>query len=187
MAVELAPLQSEHRDNINLNEKLFNRIKTLHDNVADLNLDTEQSRVLDNYYKNFVRSGIMLGDAEKERLREINKELSGLTLSFGNNLLNETNAFKLVIDNEADLAGLPEGVITAAAEAAKKAGEEGKWVFGLQKPSWLPFLQYSEKRDLREKLYKAMYMRGDNDNDNDNKENVNKIVNLRIEDRKSVV
>lgn len=181
LAVELAPLQSEHRDNINLNEKLFNRIKTLHDNVADLNLDTEQSRVLDNYYKNFVRSGIMLGDAEKERLREINKELSGLTLSFGNNLLNETNAFKLVIDNEADLAGLPEGVITAAAEAAKKAGEEGKWVFGLQKPSWLPFLQYAEKRDLREKLYKAMYMRGDNDNDNDNKENVNKIVNLRIE------
>ncbi|WP_286844806.1 MULTISPECIES: M3 family metallopeptidase [unclassified Proteiniphilum] len=181
LAEELSPLLSEHNDNIYLNGKLFDRIKTLHDDTTGMNLTTEQYRLLDNYYKDFVRSGIMLGEAEKTRLREINKELSALTLNFGNNLLNETNNFKLVIDNKDDLAGLPEGVIAAAAEAAKAAGEEGKWAFGLQKPSWLPFLQYSEKRDLREKLYKAMYNRGDNDNENDNKRIINDIVNLRIE------
>ncbi len=181
LAEELSPLLSEHRDNINLNEKLFARIKTLHDDTTGMNLSTEQYRLLDNYYKGFVRSGIMLGETEKNRLREINKELSGLTLKFGSNLLKETNDYKLVIDKEEDLAGLPEGVIAAAANAAKESGNEGKWVFGLQKPSWLPFLQYSEKRELREKLYKAMYNRGDNDNDNDNKKIINDIVNLRIE------
>ncbi len=181
LATELSPLLSEHSDNINLNEKLFARIKTLHDDAANLNLSGEQNRLLDLYYKRFVRSGIMLGEAEKTRLREINKELSGLTLKFGNNLLKETNGYKLVIDNKDDLAGLPEGVIAAAAETAKKEGQEGKWVFTLQKPSWLPFLQYSEKRDLREKLYKAMFNRGDNNNENDNKKIINDIVNLRIE------
>jgi peptidyl-dipeptidase Dcp len=164
-----------------LNEELFNRIKTVHENSANLNLTTEQSRLLDELYKGFVRSGIMLGEADKDRLREINKELSGLTLKFGNNMLNETNDYKLVIDNEEDLAGLPEGAITNAASAAKAAGEEGKWVFGLQKPSWLPFLQYADNRDLREQLYKAMYNRGDNDNENDNKKVINSIVNLRVE------
>ena len=181
LAEELSPLLSEHSDNIYLNEMLFNRIKTVHDDTTGLNLTAEQYRLLDDYYKSFVRSGIMLDESDKERLREINKELSALTLRFGSNLLKETNGYKLVINKEADLAGLPEGVITAAADAAKAAGEEGKWVFGLQKPSWLPFLQYSEKRDLREKLYKAMYMRGDNDNENDNKQIINDIVNLRIE------
>ncbi len=181
LAEELSPLLSEHSDNIYLNETLFNRIKTVHDDTTGLNLSTEQFRLLDEYYKDFVRSGIMLEETKKERLRELNKELSALTLKFGNNLLKETNGYKLVIDNKADLAGLPEGVITAAADAAKAAGEEGKWVFGLQKPSWLPFLQYADKRELREKLYKAMYMRGDNDNESDNKQNINDIVNLRIE------
>ena len=181
LAEELSPLLSEHSDNIYLNEMLFKRIKTVYDDTTGLNLTAEEYRLLDDYYKSFVRSGIMLEESDKERLREINKELSALTLRFGSNLLKETNGYKLVIDKEADLAGLPEGVITAAADAAKAAGEEGKWVFGLQKPSWLPFLQYSEKRDLREKLYKAMYMRGDNDNENDNKQIINDIVNLRIE------
>lgn len=181
LAKELSPLLSEHSDNINLNEQLFNRVKTLHDDTTGMNLTTEQYRLLDTYYKGFVRSGSLLNDEQKERLRELNKELSALTLQFGSNLLDETNDFKLVIDNEADLAGLPEGVITAAAEAAKSQGEEGKWVFGLQKPSWLPFLQYSEKRELREKLYKAMYNRGDNDNEKDNKEIIKSIVNLRVE------
>ena len=146
-----------------------------------MNLTTEQYRLLDTYYKGFVRSGSLLNEEQKERLRELNKELSALTLQFGNNLLDETNDFKLVIDNEEDLAGLPEGVIAAAAETAQSQGEEGKWVFGLQKPSWLPFLQYSEKRELREKLYKAMYNRGDNDNEKDNKQIINSIVNLRVE------
>lgn len=181
LAEELSPLLSEHSDNIHLNEKLFARIRTLHEDSANLNLNTEQYRLLDDYYKRFVRSGILLDPSEKTRLRELNKELSALTLKFGNNLLKETNDFKLVIDNKEDLAGLPEGVIAAAAETAKNNAAEGKWIFTLQKPSWLPFLQYSEKRDLREKLYKAMFNRGDNDNENDNKKIINDIVNLRIE------
>ncbi|NLD24637.1 MAG: M3 family metallopeptidase, partial [Bacteroidales bacterium] len=181
LAEELSPLLSEHSDNIYLNEELFARIKTVHDNSANLDITTEQYRLLDELYKGFVRSGIMLSEEDKSRLREINKELSGLSLTFGNNLLNETNSYKLVIDNEEDLAGLPEGAITNAASAAKAAGEEGKWMFGLQKPSWLPFLQYADNRDLREKLYKAMYNRGDNGNKNDNKAVINDIVNLRIE------
>ncbi len=181
LAKELSPILSEHSDNINLNEQLFNRVKTLHDDTTGMSLTTEQYRLLDTYYKGFVRSGSLLNEEQKERLRELNKELSALTLQFGNNLLDETNDFKLVIDNEEDLAGLPEGVIAAAAETAQSQGEEGKWVFGLQKPSWLPFLQYSEKRELREKLYKAMYNRGDNDNEKDNKQIINSIVNLRVE------
>ena len=178
---ELSPILSEHSDNISLNSELFERINTLHKNVDNLGLTTEQERLLDENYKSFVRSGIMLNDEQKERLREINKELSALSLSFGNNLLEETNGFKLVIDNEEDLSGLSEGVKSAAAQVAKDNGEEGKWMFTLQKPSWLPFLQYADNRDLREKLYKAMYTRGDNDNEFDNKENINKIVNLRLE------
>ncbi|NLZ94786.1 MAG: M3 family metallopeptidase, partial [Bacteroidales bacterium] len=181
IAEELSPILSEHSDNIYLNEELFDRINTLHKDEENLGLTTEQSRLLDEYYKSFVRSGIMLDEDQKVRLREINKELSGLSLSFGNNLLNETNNFKLVIDNEEDLSGLSDGLIAAAAQTATDNGEEGKWMFTLQQPSWLPFLQYADNRDLREKLYKAMYNRGDNDNQYDNKENINKIVNLRTE------
>lgn len=181
IAEEMSPLLSEHSDNIYLNDKLFERINTLHKDSANLGLNTEQYRLLDMYYKNFVRSGIMLNDEQKDQLREINKELSALTLNFGSNLLKETNAFTLVIDKEEDLAGLPQGVISAAAEVAKEKDMEGKWVFTLHKPSWLPFLQYANNRDLREKLYKAMYTRGDNDNEFDNKKNINKIVNLRIQ------
>ncbi|WP_373843253.1 M3 family metallopeptidase [Bacteroides heparinolyticus] len=181
LAEELSPLLSEHSDNIYLNEKLFARIKKLHDDTTNMHLTTEQYRLLDENYKSFVRSGIMLDSASKTRLREINKELSAATLRFGNNLLKETNGYKLVIDNQEELAGLPSDVIAAAAETAKKEGQEGKWIFTLQKPSWMPFLQYSEKRDLREKLYKAMYNRGNNDNENDNKQNINEIVKLRTE------
>ncbi len=181
LAEELSPLLSEHSDNIYLNEKLFARIKKLHDDTTNMHLTTEQYRLLDEKYKSFVRSGIMLDSASKTRLREINKELSAATLRFGNNLLKETNGYKLVIDNKEELAGLPSDVIAAAAETAKKEGQEGKWIFTLQKPSWMPFLQYSEKRDLREKLYKAMYNRGNNDNENDNKRIINEIVKLRTE------
>jgi peptidyl-dipeptidase Dcp len=181
LAEELSPILSEHSDNISLNSDLFERINTLHKNADNLNLTTEQYRLLDENYKSFVRSGIMLDDEQKDRLREINKELSALSLSFGSNLLNETNGFKLVVDNEEDLSGLSKGLKDAAAQVAKDNGEEGKWMFTLQKPSWLPFLQYADNRDLREKLYKAMYTRGDNDNQYDNKKNINKIVNLRIE------
>lgn len=183
IAIEMSPVLSEHSDNIYLNEALFARVKAVHDaNEANPEaLNTEQKRLLDKYYKYFVRSGILLDESGKERLREINKELSLSALTFGQNLLAETNAFQLIIDNKEDLSGLPEGTIAAAAEEAHAKGLEGKWLFTLHKPSWIPFLQYADNRALREKIYRAMFMRGDNDNDKDNKQYINKMVNLRLE------
>lgn len=181
IAEEISPLLSEHNDNTYLNEKLFARIEAVYSDSVNADRTTEQKRLIEKYYKTFVRSGIKLDKAEKERLREINKELSLLSLNFGKNLLAETNNFQLVIDNEKDLSGLTQAEINIAAETAKKKGLEGKWVFTLSKPSWLPFLQYADNRDLREKLYKAMYNRGNNNNEYDNKEIINKLVNLRLE------
>jgi peptidyl-dipeptidase Dcp len=181
IAKEVTPLLSEHQDNIFLNERLFSRIKTVYENYLNLSLTTEQSRLLENCYKQFVRSGIALDETKKVRLREINKQLDLLSLSFGENLLAETNNFQLIIDNPDDLAGLPADVVGIAAQTANKKGLEGKWVFTLSRPSWEPFLQYAKNRDLREKLYKAMYCRGNNGNANDNKEIIKNIVNLRIE------
>ncbi|MDH6354289.1 peptidyl-dipeptidase Dcp [Dysgonomonas sp. PH5-45] len=181
LAEELSPILSTHADNINLNEKLFARIKTVYDDTTRKDLTTEQKRLTEKFYKSFVRSGIMLDAAQKDRMREINKELDLLSLNFGNNLLAENNNFILIVDKKDDLAGLPEDVVAAAAEAAKAKGHEGKWVFTLSKTSWIPFLQYADNRDLREKLYKAMYNRGDNDNEFDNKAIISKIVNLRLE------
>lgn len=177
---EITPKRTEHYDNINFNEKLFARIKTVYD-AAPANLTIEQRMLLDKTYKGFVRSGILLDGSKQDRLREINKELSSTALSFNQNLLKETDNYQLVIDKKEDLAGLPEDIIAAAAKMAKDKGMEGKWMFGLSKPSWEPFLQYADNRELREKLYKAMYMRGDNNNEFDNKENIKKIVSLRLE------
>ena len=174
----ILPKLTAHSDNISLNEKLFVRIKSVYDRAAELKLNPEQFRLTEELYKNFVRSGSLLDETEKEQLREINKKLSDLTNRFGDNVLKETNNYRLVIDNKEDLAGLPQSVIDAAAEAS---GEENKWVFTLHKPSWIPFLQYADNRTLREKLYKAMYMRGNNDNEYDNKKLVGEIVNLRLQ------
>lgn len=181
IAEDLSPLLSEHGDNIYLNQELFNRIKAVNDGTDKTNYTTEQKRLIDKYYKAFVRSGIMLSNEQKDRLRDINKELSLLSIKFGKNLLAETNNYELVIDNESDLSGLPSDAIDIAAKTAKAKGMDGKWVFTLSKPSWLPFLQYADNRDLREKLYKAMYNRGNNDNEFDNKEIISQLVNLRLE------
>ena len=180
IAEEITPKLTEHNDNIYLNGKLFARIKAVYEDTT-VNLTTEQRKVLDKYYKSFVRSGIMLDGSKQDRMREINKELASLTLTFGKNLLAETSNYELVIDSKDNLAGLPNDVILAAAETAKAKGKEGQWIFTLSKTSWEPFLTYADNRDLREKLYKAMYMRGDNDNENDNKAVINKLVNLRLE------
>ncbi len=128
-----------------------------------------------------MRSGAALDESRQERLREINKEEALLTLQYSDNVLKETNDYRLVIDKEEDLSGLPQTVVEAAAEAAAGAGLEGKWVFTLHNPSRLPFLQYADNRELREKILKAYYMRGDNNNEADNKEIVRKLVNLRVE------
>jgi peptidyl-dipeptidase Dcp len=180
VAKEVSPLLSTHSDNISLNQKLFQRVKTVYDNRDSLNWTAEQLRLTDKIYKEFVRGGANLNPEQQEQLRGINKELALLSLQFGDNLLAETNDFKLVIDKESDLAGLPQFVRNAAAEEAKVDSLPGKWVFTLQRPSWTPFLQYSEKRDLREKLYKAYINRGDNNNSSDNKAILTKIVSLRV-------
>jgi len=178
---EVAPLLSKHSDDILLNEKLFQRVKTVYDQRESLTLTPEQQMLLEKWYKDFVRGGANLAPEQKERMRKINEDLSVLTLKFGDNVLAETNAFELVIDNENDLSGLPATVISTAADAAKNRGKEGKWVFTLHRPSMEPFLQYSDKRDLREKIFKAYIERGNHDNEYDNKEIIKKITALRLE------
>ncbi len=184
IAKEKAPLLSGHRDDIQLNPALFSRIKTVYDSKESLVLTAEQNMLLEETFKDFIRGGANLNPEDQARLREINKELSVLTISFGENVLAETNDFKLTIEKEEDLSGLPESVIKNAGEAAKEAGLEGKWIFSVQKPSMIPFLQYSDKRELREKLFKAYINLANNGNDHDNKENVAQIVSLRVEKAK---
>ena len=181
IAKEVAPELSKHRDDILLNAHLFSRIKIVYNNMDSLELNPEQAKLLDEAYKRFVRGGANLDENEQEKLRKINEKLSLLSLSFGDNLLAETNSFTLIIENKEDLAGLPEPVIASAAETAAQKEMEGKWVFTLQKPSMIPFLQYSEKSNLREKIFKAYINRCNNDNEYDNKEKVAEIATLRLE------
>lgn len=180
IAEEVSPLLSKQNDDILLNAILFGRVRAVYEQKDQLDLTEEQNTLLDKYYKNFVRGGANLSDDQKTQLREINKQLSLLTLKFGDNVLKEDNNFELVIENEADLAGLPENVISGAVEAAKEHGHEGKWVFTLHKPSMIPFLRYSDKRELRQKIYTAYINRGDNNNEFDNKEILTKIAALRV-------
>lgn len=181
LAKVVAPMLSKHNDDINLNEKLFAKVKMLYNEKDKLNLTTEQNKVLKDYYDGFIRGGANLNDEQKEKFRKLNEELSLLSLKFGENVLKETNAVGLIIENKDDLAGLPESVIQSAFELGKAKGHEGKWVFTLQKPSFLPFLQYSEKRNLREKLFKAYLNRGNNGNEFDNKKILSRIAALRVE------
>ena len=181
IANEVSPMLSEHNDNLYLNEKLFERVKVLFDSRATLGLTPEQNRLLEKYHREFIRSGAALTAEQKEKLRSINKELGLAELAFGQNVLAETNAFSKVIDKKEDLAGLPEGVIQAAAEAAKEAGKDGKWLFTTQKASFIPVLQYGENRELRKELLMAYTQRANNNNANDNKALINKIMKLRVQ------
>lgn len=181
IAQNVTPLLSMHSDDIMLNADLFKRIKTVYDNRKSLNLNPEQSRLLEETYKSFVRSGANLEVNDKDNLRAMNEEISMLTLKFGQNVLSETNEYKLVIENKEDLAGLPQSAIDAAAHAAQDAGLNGKWVFTLHNPSFIPFMTYSAKRDLREKMFNAYSNRGNNDNVNNNNDVITRLVNLRIE------
>lgn len=181
LSMEIAPVLSEQSDNIMLNKALFDRVKAVYDNQNELNLTTEQKRLLDKTYKAFVRSGANLNDDQQARLREINKDLSMLEIAFSNNLLNENNDYKLFIDNEADLSGLPDWFIASAAEEAAAAGQPGKWLITLHNSSRLPFLQYADNRELRKQVYLAYINKGNNGDKNDNKENITNIVKLRLE------
>lgn len=182
IAVKVSPLLSEHYDNISMNPQLFEKIKAVYEKRETAGLDDQQKRVVEKYYNDFVRDGANLQKDKQDRLRVINGELSMLALKFGENQLKETNDnFSLVIEKKEDLAGLPESAVSAAAEAAKAEGKEGKWVFKLNKPSMLPFLQYAQNRDLRKQLYMGYVNRGNNNNANDNKQVVSDMVRLRAE------
>jgi peptidyl-dipeptidase Dcp len=181
IAREASPLMTAHSDNVRLNGKLFARVRSVYDRRADLKLSPEQEFFLENTYRDFVRGGALLDEKGKARLRELNRELALLSLRFGDNVLAETNDFKLVIEKREDLDGLPPAVVEMAAETARRANMPGKWVFTVQVPSMTPFLQYSTRRDLREKLHRAYCMRGDQGNERDNKAVIRQIVNQRSE------
>ena len=181
IVTEISPILSEHNDNIYLNDKLFARVKTLYDNRTKLGLTDEQIRLIEKYHRNFIRSGAALNPEQKAKLRVINKELGLAQLAFGKNVLDETNSYKKIIDKESDLAGLPESVRQAAAEAAKEAGKPGKWLFTTQKASFIPVLQYSENRELRKELLMAYTTRANHDNASDNKVVINRIMKLRTQ------
>ena len=181
---ELSPLLSKHRDDIKLNAGLFQRVKFVYDQKSKLNLTKEQAKLLEETYKDFVRGGANLDAAKQAKLRELNSELSMLELTFGQNMLKETNDSQLIIDKKEDLSGLPASLIASAADAAKAAKLEGKWLFTLHNPSVMPFLQYADNRALREKIYNGYINRGNNGNKSDNKEVVKKLVTLRLEKAK---
>ncbi len=184
IAKEVAPMLSTHEDNIWMNPKLFSRVDQVYRQKGKWHLNTEQKTLLDKTYKRFVRGGAKLSDADKKRLKEINGKLSVFSLQFGDNVLADNNAFQLYTTDKKDLAGLPQPVVDAAAEAARDHGKTTGWLFTLDKPSLIPFLQYSARRDLREKMFKGYIMRGDHNNKNDNKAIVKQMVNLRLEKAK---
>ncbi|MDR3061423.1 MAG: M3 family metallopeptidase [Dysgonamonadaceae bacterium] len=177
---EYEPVLTKHNDEIYMNEKLFARVKAVYDERSGLGLGAEENRLIEKYYKNFVRGGTSLSPEDKAKVMKINEEIVVLTNKFGKNLLAENNRFQLVITDRKDLSGLPESSINAAAEFAEKEGKEG-WIFTLHKPSWIPFMQFADNRVLREKMYKAYINRGNNNDDLDNKVILEKIVSLRTQ------
>ena len=182
IARKISPMMTRHRDGISMNAELFKKVKAVYEKRADSGLDDQQLRVVEKIYQDFERNGANLSVDDQEKLKKINEQHAALSLKYGENLLAETNKnFKMVVETEAELAGLSADVIARAADDAKKTENEGKWVFTLAKPSMLPFLTYAENRSLREKLYRGYFMRGDNDNEFDNKEIIKKMVKLRDE------
>ncbi len=184
IAREVSPMLSDYANDIWLNDKLFERVKTVYDqskNNPDLN--HEQQKLLEDTFKGFARRGALLNGFDKERYREISSELSKLSLHFGENVLAETNDFRLHIINESDLAGLPSDDIEAAAHRAETEGKEG-WLFTLQIPSYLPFMKYADNRDLREKMFRAYTSRANKGNKRDNNDIIKKTVALRLEKAK---
>lgn len=180
IAQEVSPLLTEFSNDITLNEDLFKRIKAIHDQKDSLNLTTEQQTLLDKKYKGFVRNGALLNDEQKAKLREIDTQLAKLKLTFGENVLAETNNYQLHITHENDLSGLPEGVIEAAKSEAENRQLEG-WIFTLDMPSYLPFMTYADNRELRKELAIAAGKKAFQNNQYDNQNNVKDIVRLRHE------
>ncbi len=178
VAGEFEPLLGQHNDEVSMNPKLFERVKYLYDNLDSLNLDTPRRRAVESRYKSFTRNGALLNDADKETLKALNTELTGLYQEFNKNLLNATNEFKIVVEDEAELSGLPQSNIDVAAEEARNAGMDGKWIFTLHAPSRLPVLQYADNRDLRKKMYEG-YTSLASSGKYDNGPVINKILKAR--------
>ncbi len=181
LANELAPLLAAHNDWVLLNEPLFSRIKQVGDKCATLELTPEQRMLVERTYKRFVRGGALLDKDKKQQLQKINEELALLAVRFGQNVLKEVNAYRLVVENKADLAGLPEGLVAGAAEAARKGGLECKWVFTLHGPSLWPFLQYADNRELRREIFTAYITRCMHGNGTDNRAIASRMASLRAE------
>jgi peptidyl-dipeptidase Dcp len=181
IARESTPMLSAHSNSIRMNQGLFERIQAVYEQRSELGLDKEQMRVVEEYYRDFERSGAALPEEKRERLSELSERMSMVSLQLGENQLAETNAFQLKLETEEDLAGLPASVRAAAADAAEKAGVDALGIVTLHNPSWIPFLQHSERRDLREKVFTAYFMRGDNDNEYDNKDLFAELMLLRQE------
>lgn len=180
IAQEISPLLSEFKNDIILNEKLFKKVKSVFDRKDQLELNSEQKMLLDKKYKAFSRNGANLNEEDKTKLREIDKQLSSLSLKFGENVLAETNKFELHLTNEADLDGLPEHVKEAASEVAYSKNKEG-WIFTLEYPSYIPFMKYAKNRALRKTMALAFGAKGFHNDELDNQENVLQIVKLRFE------
>jgi peptidyl-dipeptidase Dcp len=178
---EVTPLVSALRDEVRLNEKLFQRIKAVFDARAKGSLTPIQTKLVEEVYKGYVRAGANLDPAKKEQLKKINAEMSMLTLKFGDNQLHDTNEFKLVIDRQEDLKGLPPSVVAGGADSAKAAKMPGKWAYTLQAPSIWPFLQYADNRELRRQILAAYTSRGDHNDQWDNKKTLSRIAALRVE------
>jgi len=178
--LEISPKLAGYNDEIRLNPDLFKRVKQVYDNQAQFNLTAEQKFILENLYKEFVRNGANLNKADQDTLKNLNQRISVLSVTFSQNVLNETNNYKLVVDKD-KLTGLPQSLVDAAAETAKAAGKEGQYAFTTQRPSIFPFLQYSEDRDLRRELFHAYINRGNNGNENDNNKVLAEIVKLRAQ------
>ena len=179
LSKKLSPLLSALDDEIYMNIDLFNKVKELWSQKTEKNYSTEQQKVLENYYNSFIRSGANLDENKKQQLSKINARLSTLCLDFGNNVLDETNQFEMVLE-KSDLDGLSQDIIAAAQQTAKEKNKANKYVFTIAKPSMIPFLTYSKRRDLRKKLYDAYTSQGDNNDALDNKDILIEISNLRL-------
>ena len=176
---EAMPLLTAAADEMMLNQALFERIKQVYDRREALNLTTAQSRLLNKYYKSFVRNGALLSPADKETLKNINQQLANYELSYNSNILKETNESEIIVDNAADLAGLPESTIATAADEATRRGKSGKWVFTVHAPSRLAVLTYADNRDLRRRMYETYTSLASNDNQYNNSANINRLIELR--------
>lgn len=181
LAREISPIITSHSNDVLLDAALFQKVEAVYQQKDNLKLEEEQQTLLDKTFRSFIRNGANLNEVDKIRLREIDKELSRLGLKFGENVLGETNKYELVVGNERDLKGLPEGLMEAAAQTAAEKGKEGKWVFTLAYPSYIPFMTYAENRELRKELYMAYNTKSSKGDELDNQEIIKDILRLKDE------